>query len=209
MSTSPAESLPPGKYAETAAGVAELLRIRWSPRSFTSQSVSRQTLEEILDAARWAASSGNEQPWRFVVAKKEDEQAFQSLFGVLVPANQLWAKNAAVLILAATQTHFAQNGNINYYALHDVGAATAYLMLQAAASGLQAHAMAGFDQAKAREVTAVPAEFQIGAMIALGYPGSPDDLPSEPLQQRERAKRQRKPLSELVFSGLWGQSFVE
>lgn len=209
MSTKPSVILPPGKYAETSPGVAEFFRVRWSPRSFSSQSVPAEILEAILEAGRWAPSSYNEQPWRFIVAPREDPAAFQSLLSVLAPFNQDWAKSAAVLILTAARTNFSHNETPNGYALHDAGAALAYMMLQASASGLQAHAMAGFDHAKAREVTGLPAEFQVGAMVAIGYPGTPDQLPNEQLKQREVAPRERKPLSALAFKGHWGQPFVK
>ena len=202
-------SLPSGKYAETAPGVAELFRVRWSPRSFSDQPVPAEVLEAILDAGRWAASSYNEQPWRFIVARKEDTVAFQSLLSVLMPFNQAWAKNASVLILTAARSNFSHNETPNGYALHDAGAALAYMMLQAAESGLQSHAMAGFDHAKAREVAGIPPEFQVGAVVAIGYPDSADKLSNDQMKQQEVAPRKRKPLSELVFNGRWGQPLVK
>jgi nitroreductase len=202
-------AVPPGKYAESAPGVAELFRVRWSPRSFSSRAVPAEILEAILDAGRWAASSFNEQPWRFIVAAREDAQAFQSLLSVLAPFNQEWAKNASVLILTAARSNFSHNESPNSHALHDAGAALAYMMLQASASGLQAHAMAGFDPVKAREVAAIPPEFQIGAVVAIGYPDSPDKLADQRLKQQEEAPRKRKPLSELAFKGRWGEPLVK
>ncbi len=205
MSTlTPSISLPPGKYAETVPGVAELFRIRWSPRSFSPQPVPAEILEAILEAGRWAASSYNEQPWRFIVATK-DTEAFQALVSALVPMNQAWAKNAPVLVLTAARCNFSHNETANGYALHDAGAALAYMMLQAAASGVHSHGMGGFDHAKAREVAGIPPEFQVGAVVAFGYPDSPDKLPNDQLKQMEVAPRKRKPLSELAFNGRWGQ----
>jgi nitroreductase len=201
--------VPPGKYAETVSGVAELFRLRWSPRSFSARPVPPEILEAVLDAGRWAASSYNEQPWRFIVATKEDAAALQSLLSVLVPFNQEWAKNASVLILTAARNNFSHNESPNRHALHDAGAALAYMMLQATASGLQSHAMAGFDQAKAREVAGIPPEFQVGAVVALGYPDSPDGLSNEQMKQQEVTSRKRKPLSELAFKGHWGQPLVK
>jgi nitroreductase len=203
------EPLPPGKYAETVPGVAELFRVRWSPRSFSTRAVPPEVLAAILDAGRWAASSYNEQPWRFIVAPKEDAQAFQSLLGVLAPINQAWAKNAAVLILTAARKNFSHNESENRYALHDAGAALAYMMLQASASGLQAHGMGGFDHAKAREVAGIPAEFEVGAMVAIGYPDSPDKLANDQLKKMEAAPRTRKPLAELAFKGHWAHPLVK
>jgi nitroreductase len=205
----PPSSLPDGKYADTNPDVHELFRVRWSPRSFSSREAPDSVLETILDAGRWAASSFNEQPWRFIVAKKENTEAFAALLSVLMPFNQAWAKNAAVLILTAARANFSHNETPNAYALHDAGAALAYIMLQATASGLQSHAMAGFDRAKAREVLGIPAEFQIGAVVAIGYPDSPDKLSDDQLRERELAPRTRKPLSEIAFNGRWGQPLVK
>ncbi len=164
-----------------------------------------ESLEAILDAGRWAPSSYNKQPWRFIVATKENPAAFQSLVSVLAPFNQDWAKTAGVLILTAARNNFSHNETPNQYAFHDAGAALAYMMLQASALGLQAHAMAGFNHEKAREVTNIPPEFQVGAIVAIGYADVPDKLPNEQLRQREVAPRERKPLSALAFNGRWGQ----
>ena len=201
--------LPEGKYAETVPGVAELFRVRWSPRSFSDRPVSPEILTAILDAGRWAASSYNEQPWRFIVTTKDDQEAFQGLLGVLLPFNQAWAKSAAVLILTAARSNFSHNETPNRYGLHDAGAALAYMMLQATASGLQSHAMAGFDQEKAREVTGIPAEFQVGAVVAIGYPDSADKLPNDQMKQQEAAPRKRKALADVAFKGRWGQPIVK
>jgi nitroreductase len=201
--------VPEGKYAETVPGVAELFRVRWSPRSFSERPVSPEVLTAILDAGRWAASSYNEQPWRFVVATKDDPEAFQALLGVLLPFNQAWAKSAAVLILTAARSNFSHNETPNIYALHDAGAALAYMMLQATASGLQSHAMAGFDHEKAREVAGIPAEYQVGAVVAIGYPDSADKLPNDQMKQQEVAARKRKAISEVAFKGRWGQPIVK
>jgi nitroreductase len=197
--------VPSGKYADTAPGVHELFRVRWSPRSFASRPIPDEVLETILDAGRWAASSYNEQPWRFIVAKKENTEAFQKMLSVLLPFNQAWAKNASVLVLTVARSNFSHNETRNAYAMHDAGAALAYMMLQAAESGLQAHGMAGFDQEKAREVFNIPPEFQIGAVAAFGYPDSAEKLSDDQLKQRELAPRTRKPLSEIAFNGRWGE----
>ncbi len=202
-------SLPAGKYADTKPGVHELFRVRWSPRSFSSREVPDEVVEEILDAGRWAASSYNEQPWRFIVARKEDSEAFQKLLSVLMPFNQAWAKNAAFLVLTVARSNFSHNETPNAYAIHDTGAALAHMMLQATASGLQAHGMAGFDQQKARQVFNIPPEFQIGAVAAFGYADSADKLSDDQMKQRELAPRTRKPLSEIAFNGRWGQPLVK
>jgi nitroreductase len=184
--------------------VHPLIRERWSPRSFSSREVSNEDLKTVLDAARWAASSFNEQPWRFLVARKADSEGYQKILSVLLPFNQAWAKSAPVLMITAAKRGFTRNGQPNHYALHDAGAALAYLFLQATAVGLHAHGMGGFDHEKARQELAIPADYEVGAAAALGYLGSPDDLP-EPLREQELAKRERKPLSEIVFGAQWDQ----
>ena len=210
MSTQTASStVPDGKYADTKPGVHELFRVRWSPRSFSARPVPDEVLETILEAGRWAASSYNEQPWRFIVAKKEDTEAFQKLLSVLLPFNQAWAKNAGVLVLTAARGKFSHNETPNAFAIHDTGAALAYMMLQATASGLQSHAMAGFDKAKAREVFGIPPEFEVGAVAAFGYPDSPDKLSDDQMKQRELEPRTRKPLSEIAFNGQWDQPLAK
>jgi nitroreductase len=197
-------SQPADKLADTTHRVHELIRSRWSPRSFSSRQISDEDLKTVLEAARWAASSYNEQPWRFIIAKKSDPEAFDRLLGVLVPANQAWAKNASVLIVMAAKKTFSHNGSNNHYALHDTGAALANLVLQATALGIYGHGMAGFDRERAQLELNIPDDFEPAASVALGYLGKPEDLELENLRKMETAKRQRKPLSELAFSGTWG-----
>ncbi len=190
------------KRADALPGVVELIRDRWSPRAFSDRPVSDADLRIVLDAAHWAASSGNEQPWRFVVARKSDGAAFERILNLLVPGNQAWAKHAPVLMVTVAKRAFSHNGAANFHALHDTGAALAYLALQATALGMQAHGMAGFDHERARQDLVIPDEYEAAAAVAMGYLGSPDTL-SDALRDRELAKRQRKPLHELVFEGRW------
>jgi nitroreductase len=183
---------------EIAPGVHPLIRARWSPRSFSSREVSPEDLRTLLDAARWAASSYNEQPWRFLVATKSDPAAYEKMLSILVESNQKWARTAPVLILTIAKRNFSRNGAPNHHALHDTGAALANLMLQAVAMGMNAHGMAGYDHGRARKVLNIPDDYELGAAVALGYAASPDQLP-EPYRERETAPRQRKPLKEIVF----------
>ncbi len=192
------------KPADTLPGVHALIRARWSPRSFSSREVSSEDLKIILDAARWAASSYNEQPWRFLVARKSDGAAFDKLLSLLVPANQAWAKAAPVLIIMAAKRTFSHNGSPNLYALHDAGQALAHLFLQATALGLHAHGMAGFDRDRARQELGIPDDYDLGAAVALGYLGPPNQL-SEALRKSELAQRQRKPLNEIVYGANWNE----
>lgn len=192
------------KQADTRANVHELIRNRWSPRAFSSRPVSNEDLESIFEAARWAASSSNEQPWRFFLARKSDPAAFARFVDLLVPGNQIWASHAPVLIIMAAKRTFTKDGSANYYSLHDAGQALAHLMLQATALGLHAHAMAGFDRERARKEIGIPDDYDISAAVAVGYIGDPDQLP-EQTRKSELAKRQRKPLSEIAFGARWDE----
>lgn len=191
------------KIAETIFPIHEIIGRRWSTRAFSDLPVEPEKLVTILEAARWAASSANEQPWAFLVATKDDPKNHEALAGVLVDSNRTWAEKAPVLILAFAHTQFSKNGNPNRYAFHDVGQAVANLSLQATALGLKVHQMGGFRAEAAQERFAVPADWQPVSVIALGYPGDPESL-EEKLREREIAQRQRKPLDTFVFSGSWG-----
>lgn len=195
--TSP-EAIDKLKHAPAVPGVEEVIRQRWSPRAFADKDVSTEQLKAIFEAARWAASSSNEQPWRFLVGRRGDE-IYQKIFNSLVEFNQSWAKSAPVLILSVAKKTFTAKGNPNRTALHDTGAATANLTLQATASGLHTHSMAGFDSDQVRASFAIPSDYEIGAVTAIGYFGEPSTLP-EHLLKIEVAPRQRKALEEFVFS---------
>jgi nitroreductase len=155
-----------------------------------------------MDAARWAASSYNEQPWRYLVGTKGSD-TYRKIFDSLIPFNQGWAGKAPVLILGATRTRFSQNESPNPVALYDLGAATSYLTLQAAALGLATHQMAGFNGDAARKALGIPEEFALGAVVALGYQDEPGALGNEQMIGQEIARRTRKTLGEIAFSA-WG-----
>jgi nitroreductase len=191
------------KHGPADSGVEDLILKRWSPRSFSEKPVSSADLVKIFTAAAWAASSSNEQPWRFLVGKKGDE-TYAKILDALVESNQAWAKSAPVLVLSAARKTFARNGNPNGYALHDTGAASATLSLQATALGLHTHGMAGLDRAKARANFQIPDDFEVCAAWALGYLGDPAVLPDH-FRDMETAPRSRKPLSEFVFAE-WDQA---
>jgi nitroreductase len=192
------------KPAPTNFPVHNLIRDRWSPRAFASKSVEPAVLASLFEAARWAPSSNNEQPWAYLVATKDDTENFAKTVRVLVEFNAAWAKEAAVLMIAVSRLNF-QNGTPNRNAFYDTGAATALLSVEATARGLAVHQMAGFDHAKAKKVFEIPEECEPIAAIAIGYPGDPNSLP-EKLRDREVAPRTRKPLSEFVMSGRWGHT---
>ena len=186
------------KYAQPSADrVLPVFLERWSPRAFADRDVSAADLKTIFEAARWAPSSYNEQPWRFLVGHKGSE-TYNKILDSLVPFNQDWAKSAPVLILGVAKTRFSHNDSPNNYAAHDLGAAMALMAVQATALGLAAHQMAGFDWVKARESFAIPETYAMGSVMALGYHGELTDLP-EKFQAQEQSPRSRKALSEIVL----------
>jgi nitroreductase len=185
--------------------VHELVRNRWSPRAFADKVIPQDVLQSLFEAARWAPSSNNEQPWAFLVAAKDDKEHFEKMLSVLVEFKANWARNASILAIAVSELAFAKNNTPNRNAQYDTGAATAWLSVEATARGLFVHQMAGFDPEKARQVFAIPAGWDAIAALAIGYPGDPDSLPQR-LKERELAPRTRKPLSEFVMSGRWGHT---
>lgn len=196
------------KLADSKHPIHDLLRRRWSPRVFSDHAVEPEKLRSLLEAARWAPSSYNEQPWSFFVATKENPVEYERLLSCLVEGNQRWAKRAGVLMLSVAKLHFERppgRGTPNRHAFHDVGLAVENLVVQATALGLVVHQMAGFHLEKARELFRIPEGYEPVAAIALGYAGDPATLP-EPLRERELAPRTRKPLEEFVFTGQWGQT---
>jgi len=187
------------KHAPDFEGVLPVVHQRWSPRSFSGRDVAAADLAKVFEAARWAASSYNEQPWRFLVGTRGSE-AYKKIFESLISFNQAWAKTAPVLILGATKTRFSHNDAPNRVALYDLGAAASYLTLQASALGLAAHQMGGFDPDAARKAFEIPEVYELGAVIALGYQGEPAALPNDQFIAQEVTPRARKPLKEFVFS---------
>ena len=183
--------------------VSDLIAARWSPYSFTNKPVSDEDLRSLFEAARWAASSYNEQPWNYLVAKKEDAQEFNRLLSCLVEFNQSWAKQASALIIGISRLTSSRNNEPNRAAIHDLGLADATLVIEATARGLSAHQMIGILPDKVRELYAVPEGYEPMVAVAIGYAGAPENLP-EALRSRDLARRPRKPLKEFVFHGKWG-----
>jgi nitroreductase len=191
--------------APTEVSLHDLLKHRWSPRAYADKSVSAETLKSLFEAARWAPSSSNMQPWAYIVATREEKQDYDKILSTLVEFNQGWAKNAPVLALSIAQSKNPKDGSPNRWAFHDVGSASAQLTFEANSRGLLVHQMAGLDANKAREVFDIPPEWEAVAALAIGYPGDPQSLP-EKLRQRELAPRTRKPLSDFVMTGAWGHT---
>lgn len=187
------------KHAPAVEGVLPIVLERWSARAFSDRDVSTADLVRVFEAARWAASSSNEQPWRFLVGVR-NSSTHRKIASALAGFNKEWGPTAPVLILGVTSTSFAHNGKPNAYALYDLGAASSYLTLQAAAVGLVSHQMAGFDHEAMRQLFEIPDNYALGCVIALGYQGEPATLANEQLRAREHAPRERKSLHEIVFS---------
>jgi nitroreductase len=202
---------PHPKVAETDHDILEVIQHRWSPRAFDAAGdVSEADLARLFEAARWAPSSANEQPWRFVVASaRRDDEAFAAMLDALAPKNQAWAKHASALVLTAVRLTFERNGAPNAMAWYDAGQAVAFLSLQATADGLATRQMRGFDADRARAACAVPAEFEPTVMIAIGRVGDPEHLEVEFHRSAEVQPRQRRALREFVFGGTWGSAFGE
>jgi nitroreductase len=185
--------------------IHELIRERWSPRAFQAKPVEPAKLLSILEAVRWAPSSYNEQPWSFIVARKEEPEEFAKLLGCLVEANQAWAKAAPVLMISVARRTSESSGKPNRCAVHDVGLASENMTLEAVAQGLVTHGMGGIDLEKIREVYKLPENCEPVAGWAIGYAGDPETLEG-PLKQREVAPRTRKELREFVFAGEFGKA---
>jgi nitroreductase len=183
--------------AKTEFPILPVLAERWSPLAFSSRPVEQDKLERLFEAARWAPSSSNEQPWVFIVTHNGTE-GFNRMAECLAEGNG-WAKHAAVLMLSVARMTFSRNGTPNRHGMYDTGAAVANLLVQATAEGLEAHQMAGFDVEKAREALHIKEHDALCAMIAIGYYGDHDSLP-EKQRMREEASRQRKPQSAFVFA---------
>lgn len=198
-----AHATPAAKQASPASPIHELIGNRWSPYGFSARPVEDSDLSSLFEAARWAASSYNEQPWTYFVATRDAPEEFARLLSCLVPANQEWAKAAPVLVLSIVSLRFSKNNQDNRAAVHDLGLASANLAMEATARDLCVHQMIGIHPERARELYRIPEHFEAWTAIAIGYQESADKLP-EALRRRDLAPRTRKPTSEFVFSGSWG-----
>jgi nitroreductase len=190
------------KPATNQYPIHDLLRQRWSPRAFAHRPVETDKLSSLFEAARWSASSYNEQPWRFIVATKDNAPDYERLLGCLMDLNQAWAKAAPVLVITVAKQFFDHNNKPNRVAIHDLGLAVANLTVQATALGLVLHQMGGVHLDKARAALSIPPGYDPVTAIAIGYPGDPGSLPAE-LRERELEPRERNPQAAFVFGGTW------
>ncbi len=178
--------------------VLDVIKKRWSPRAFAKKSISNHDILTMLEAARWTASAFNEQPWRFIVAKKEDKQKYAKLLACLREGNQSWATNAPLLILAVAKKTFSNTNGENKLARYDLGQAVSALVLQASELNIYSHQMAGIYPEKAKSAYNLADGYEAVTAIALGYLGDIEQLP-EDLQAREKSERIRKTLAEITI----------
>jgi uncharacterized protein (DUF924 family)/nitroreductase len=190
------------KNATASHVIHPLLHTRWSPRAFADRPLEPTLVRSLLEAARWAPSCFNAQPWRFVVATRQDGASFERVLSCLNGSNQRWAGKAALLMVTVAKTDFDHNGKPNRHAWHDVGLAVAQMTAQATAEGLCVHQMAGIDAERTREVLGIPDGFEPVTAIAVGYPGAPEAL-TDDLRARELVPRSRLSQREIVFNGRW------
>ena len=190
------------RTALTSAPLHPLLAERWSPRAWAGEPVSRAQTRPLFEAARWAPSANNGQPWRFVVGHRGDS-TWDVLHDALMPGNQPWAESAPVLVLAVTQTT-DDEGQPRRTAAYELGLAVSQLTVQAHAEGLHVHQMAGFSTERVRGALGLPDTMTPCVVLAIGAYGDPDTL-DEPYRSRELAPRTRRPLDEVVFAGAWGR----
>jgi len=195
------------KIATTCVKIHDLIQNRWSPRAFDpDKKISHNDLLALLEAARWAPSCFNDQPWRFIVCVRAyDENAWQNALAILAEKNQQWAKNAPVLMLSVAMANFNHNGKPNRWAMYDTGAASVSMCLQATALGLIVHQMGGFDAEKACEVFKLPEDCQPMAMMAVGYQAEAAILDDD-FKTSELGPRSRVPLEQRFYFGRWGSA---
>ncbi len=191
------------KEANTDFEIHPLLKKRWSPRAFNDKAVTKEQLQRIFEAARWAPSGFNQQPWKFILGMKGDE-TYQKIFDCLVAFNQLWAGNAPVLILSCGRKVMNDREDINPSYHYDVGQAVAHMSIQAMNEGLHMHQMGGFEKDVAVRKFNIPATYKPLTVISLGYIGNPAMLP-ERMQKSEKAERDRFPAKSFLYSEVFGK----
>jgi len=186
------------KIAKTDFPILDLLKNRWSPRSFADKSIDKNIIMSLLEAARWSPSAFNEQPWRYVLGVKNEDSNFLKILESLVESNRIWAQNAPVLLACCSRRTFVLNNKVNPYSAYDAGQSIAHLTIQAISENIYVHQMAGFDKDVLRKNCNISEDYEILSVVAIGYVGSPDKLP-ENLKKIEMSERQRKKISEMLF----------
>jgi nitroreductase len=196
----------PKPIPATSHPVHGLIRSRWSGRSFSERPLEDEVILSLMEAVRWSASSYNEQPWAFILARK-GEEAFDKMLNCLSPSNSTWVRHAPALFLTVAKLRFESTGEHNRHAQHDVGLAIGNLSLQATEYDLNLHQLAGFDHEMAARIFHLPPGFEPVTIIAMGYRGEPDILPDH-LRAKEIAPQQRKEIKDFLFRGEWGNSYL-
>lgn len=196
------------KHAAADHDILDLIRERWSPRAYDSaRPVAADTVMQLVEAARWAPSSRNEQPWRFVVVDaRQDADANVALVATLSKGNQAWAPKAPMLVAVCVKMLVGDTAEANRHAYYDTGHAIALFTLQAQALGLGVRQMEGFDRAAATASLGVPGDYEIAVLMAVGYPAAPETLEMERHRELELTPRSRRPAAESVFRGRWGRT---
>jgi nitroreductase len=192
------------KPADSTYPIHDLMKRRWSPRAFAERLVEHEKLRSMFEAARWAPSAFNAQPWSFIVATKEDSNVYNRLLHCMPAANQRWAHRAPVLLLSVTNLCQSDTGKPDRFARYDLGLAVENLVLQATTLGLFCHQTGGLNVEKARTEFNIPEGSEPVDVIAIGYMGNLDTLPDD-LREQELGQRVRKPLTDFVFSDRWGE----
>lgn len=184
---------------EFESAVLDIIKNRKSRRAYSNKPIEPEVIKSLFEAARWAPSSMNDQPWAYIYATKDQPELWNKLFDALNESNKVWAKEAPLLVLSMARKHFAQNGKPNGSAKYDLGSANAFLTLQATELNLNIHQMGGFDQSRAIANLNIPNDYELGVIMAIGYLGDADSLPDN-LKQRELAPRQRHVQREFVMN---------
>jgi nitroreductase len=192
------------KLATPDHEILDVIARRFSPYVFQPRAVERDKLMSCLEAARWAPSSYNEQPWSFLIAER-DGQEFQRMLDCLLEGNQAWAKNAGFLLITVAAETFSRNNKPNRVCDHDIGLAAGNLTLQAMSLGLHVHQMEGINLSKTRHVYGIPDSHHPLTAIAIGYAGDPDNADNEQLAQRDKTPRKRKSIDDIIFQGQWNK----
>lgn len=179
--------------------ISDVIKQRRSGRAYADKAVEQHVINALFEAARWAPSSMNEQPWRYIYATRENKALWNKIFDTLMDGNKIWAKHAPLLVLSLAKKNFDRNGKPNNSARYDLGAANALLSIQATELGLNVHQMGGFDGNQVRQNLNIGEDFELGVIMAIGYPGDAEQLP-DTLRARELAPRFRKAQSEFVLN---------
>jgi len=193
------------EHKSTSVAIIDLLRDRKSHRALSPAPIDRPVIFRMLEAARWAPSARNEQPWRFVIVDRKQEAQFSDLVGTLLGSNALWASNASLFIVVVVKNTWGSEGKANPYAYYDAGQAVAHLTVQAQVEGISIRQMGAFDKAKAANCIGVADGFETFLILAVGKPGNVDDLPDD-LRTLELARRTRKGIDEIAFSTKWEEA---